>query len=143
MAFKVTKLPWKFMRRSLYTIRRAVGGVRRPDEKHLVVESDIETLEDAFRKLHFREGWFLSYYYRGEDSNLCRAEYKEDEFEDYQLHIRLFERSDGRVEIYSHVELDPMQYPRKHISEVNISTEEGVEMTKGILKQNKIEFVEA
>lgn len=136
----ITKLPWRAIRRSGYLFRRLVATKDKPKELHLLVDSPVDKLEDELRMEHFREGWILSYHYKGEDSNLCRAEFKHGAYSDLQLHIRLFDRDDDRTELYAHIELDPMSHPRLHIKGQMLHTGKGIQMAQGILDQKGIVY---
>lgn len=130
---RVRDLPWKAIRRVGFRARKIFARTGRPEEEHLVVDAPIDVLKDELRKEHFRESWFLSYHYNGEDANLSRAEYKHGTWNDLQLHIRLFEREDERTDLHAHVELCPIQHPRKHLNGKMQSVSKGVQMSQGLM----------
>lgn len=137
---QVRDLPWKAIRRVGFRLRKTFARTNKPNEEHLLVDAPIDILKDELRKEHFRENWFISYHYKGEDANLARAEYKHGTFNDLQLHIRLFEREDERTELYAHVELCPIQYPRKHLNGKMQSVKKGVQMSQGLMDKAGIGY---
>lgn len=137
----VKDLPWVAIRRAGFQARKLVASKSRPSRDYLMVEMDREELVDILRKNHFREGWFLSYHYHGEDANLCRAEQGGGRYTDYQLHIRVFEMDSGLCELYCHYELCPIAHPRLHLQGKNQSVERGLHMTQEILEEEGVASV--
>lgn len=137
---RIKDLPWVALRDAGYVFRRLVATKNRPDREHLLIDAPIEELQTMFRKEHFRSGWMLSYHYKGEDANLSRAEYKHGDYNELQLHIRLFDREDDRTELMAHVEVCPIEHPRQHLKGKYHSEEKGVMMTKGILDSKNIVY---
>lgn len=142
MAPQIVKLPWEAIGLLARKLRVVYGTVDKPEEPHLNVDLTVNEATDVLRAVHFREDWILSFYYRGEDGSLCRPEFEADGYEDYQLHVRLFEQDDGTLDIYGHHELDPIMHPREHIQEVNYDNRRGIEMVKDILDREGIGYVE-
>lgn len=137
---RISDLPWKAIRRVGFRARKTFARTDKPEQEHLVVDAPIDVLKDELRKEHFRESWFLSYHYKGEDANLSRAEYKHGTWNDLQLHIRLFDREDDRTELYPHVELCPIQHPRKHLNGELQSVTKGVQMSQGLMDKMGIAY---
>lgn len=138
----VRDLPWRLIRRVGFSLRKELASKDKPNRDHILVDMSVEDLRDFFREKHYREGWFLSYNYHGEDGNLCRAELEHDDYGDYQHHIRLFDAGAGKTEVYAHYELDPIQFPRKHLNGVGQSVKKGQQLLKTILDSHKIAYVE-
>lgn len=136
----IRNLPWKLIRKSGYTLRRLVATKDKPQREHLLVDAPIEALQKELRINNFRSGWFLSWHFKGEDGNLCRAEYKHGDLNELQLHIRLYDREDDRTELHAHVEMCPVEHPRKHLNGKMHSTGKGIMMTKGILDKNNLAY---
>lgn len=137
---RIKNLPWNFIRSSVYTFRRVFGTKEVPERDHLLVESTVGELEDIFRSEHFRTGWFLSYHYKGEDGNYCRAEFGQEGQEDMQLHIRVFDKGGGECLLYAHYETDPVEHPRTHLRGENESVSNGIRMVKDILDDYDIVY---
>lgn len=130
-------VPWHLIRDGTYLFRKRFASVEPPEEDHIIVHEDVETLKDLFRGDHYREGWFLSYHYHGEDANVCRAEKIETGLHtDFQTHIRMFDQGDGTVKLMAHVELCPIAHPKLHIKEEVYSVEGGVDNALETLQGN-------
>lgn len=137
--YGIKKIPWVFLRDVGFSARRLLGTRDKPDNEHLIVDASLDELKDEFRKENFREGWMLSYHYKGEDGNLSRAEFKHGEMNDYQLHMRLYELGHSTVEVHAHIEPCPISNPRKHISGDYLDTPTGVLMVQKLLDDVGIE----
>ena len=139
-AINPAHVPWKRARLHLYRLRRWFFTRPKPDhEPYIVVDATMEEVDEALRREHFICDWALSYNYEGEVLNKMRAEYVDDEYMEYQTHLRTFEHPEG-VEILAHFELDPTGYPQKHIEEVNFDIERGVDEVAAALERQDMDF---
>lgn len=134
------RVPWWAVRRASYEIREHLFTVDIPDVNHIKVDEDFDDVKAAFFQKDMRRGWLLSYNYYEEDANMVSPLYKDDDYEDYQLHVRLFDKDDGYVHVYPHTELCPINWPRKHLEEENLSVTAGIEKSKGILDDNGFQY---
>ena len=137
---QIKNLPWVAIRDAGFICRRILASKERPDRKHLLVDAPIDELDVLFAENHYRSSWFISYHYHGEDKNLSRSEYHHGEFENLQHHIRLFDREDDRTELFSHVEVCPIEHPREHLNGAMHSVDEGIGMVRDQLDAKKITY---
>lgn len=134
----IKNVPWEVVRVAFMSIRGHMFEVGRPDTQ-AVAYADVEEVQRALGKHHFTKFWKLSYVYNGEDLNMRRPEYKDDDYEWYQYHVRGF-RAEDKTYLNIHSELDPIVYPSEHIDEVNYSEDDGVEeIIMDILREEGIE----
>lgn len=130
---------WRAIKRAFDVIRRdyfTVSGV--PPQFRLHVGAD--ELRRVLGQEHFTNSWELSYRYEGEDLNMRLPVYQDDEYNWYQLHVRGFIQDDGTVDVHVHLELEPTEYPYKHINDINFSPEDGATMLADLLDANDIEY---
>ncbi len=138
---RIRNAPWKAVKSVVFTVRKAIINKQVPDEEYLVIDANIAELSDMLRHRHYREGWVLSWYYMGEDENLCRAEYDPGgDIQEYQHHIRLFRRGPHKTVAHTHYEIDPIPHPKKHIKGVDKQVGKGVEMMKEALDSEGIGY---
>lgn len=136
----VKNLPWQTLFQGTYAFRRYVFAKEPEDVDHLVVEgSDPEDLQQLLLSRGLMKGDYASYYYYGEDLNMVRGLYKDDQFEWYQYHVRGFEQ-DGGTRLRPHTELYWRMYPKKHVRLVNLDVDEGIELTERILDEHSIDY---
>lgn len=128
------RVPWKTVYQGTYALRRTVFGKAPDPVDHVVVEGyDPAELERLLLDQGLVKGDYASYYYYGEDLNMVRGMYKDDEYEWYQYHVRGF-TDDGGVRLRPHTELYWRVYPREHMRLTNLDVDEGVEMTERMLE---------
>jgi len=138
----ITKLDprhWRYAKRLFGIVRHTlftVGGTG----TQITTDATLDEVRRALGARHFTNSWELSYRYEGEDLNMRRPEYKDDEYEWYQLHVRGFEREDGGVDLTAHMELEPTAHPYKHIAEEQFSLNAGVHMLGSVLDDAGIEY---
>lgn len=133
-------VPWNKALLYFDYFRRRFFSVEVPSRHpEVYVEEDYEDLREMFRKEHFMVSWPFSYNYEGEVMNVMRPEYEDDEYNFYQTHVRAFESEDGYY-LLAHHELDPTDYPKEHLDEVNYDVPKGVEILEGILSRNDIDY---
>lgn len=139
----IKDIPWNRLKLYFWKFRRKFFKIEVPAQhtKLVVGEDDLDALKDMFRAENFFIAWPFSYHYEGEVMNVVRPEYTDDEYEYYQLHVRGFPHKDGYV-LMAHYELDPTDYPNKHIKEVNMDEPKGIAMLKKILEDNNIDYEE-
>jgi hypothetical protein len=136
---KTGNIPWELIKLAFWNLRTMYFTKPEPSMQ-LRVESNLEEMHRVFGKAHFTGAWELSYDL-GEDLNMRRPEYEDDEYEWYQTHVRVYGRGDY-CEIHVHYELCPTEYPQEHIAEVNYTREPGLQNTKDILTEAGIEWSE-
>ena len=113
----LTQLPWRVIRRLVYTFRRRLFTVDAPPRTTLVFD-DIATVTERLGRQSYESAWPLSYHYKGEDLNTRRYLFNPDrEYPHRQLHIRGFERADGRTALYAHEEPSALHHPKAHLRE--------------------------
>lgn len=134
------KIPWRMILRIYSIIRSHLFIYRRVETKYFVLDMDVDDVEVLFGKKGFTNDWEFSYKYRGEDMNMRKPFYKNDEWEWYQLHIRGFVNDESEVEVQGHTELEPTEHPKAHIYDVNLNRREGFEMIKEILDIEGVEY---
>lgn len=124
------KIPWRHVRLLFWSLRSSLYR-RDPEQTSLRAECSLDELRRVLGEVHFTNAWELSYD-KGEDLNMRRPEYRDDEWEWYQTHVRGYER-DGGVEIAVHTELEPSEYPTQHLHNVNFTRDEGIQAIESIL----------
>jgi len=140
----ITKLDprhWRSVRRLFNTIRVSLFTSNAGSGRaQIEVDASLDEVREALGKRYFTNAWELSYHYEGEDLNMRRPEYVDDEYNWYQLHIRGFEQDDGTVLLYAHLELEPTEYPYEHLNGTNFSDSKGYEMMTPLLDDAGIEY---
>jgi len=126
----IRRTPWKLIRRVVFFIRVTLLAVARPEHKVLVVDASVEELKQTLKSLHFTSGWKFAYHYYGEDANLRRPEPGDDPDRWYHVHVRIFEREDGRCELDCHFELDPLIHPKLHLLEKVMRVKYGLHLVQ-------------
>jgi len=135
------KLPLKAYLRIYEAVRDFAFRHERVDTICVRVKMTAAQAERMLARHHFTRDFEFSYNYEGEDLNMRRTLYKDDEYEWYQLHVRGFEVQGGEaLELQGHTELTPTDHPNKHIDNVNLSRRQGLRMIKSILKDENIEY---
>lgn len=113
--FSLTDLPWRFIRRAAYALRRRLFTVAKPDKDGIVVTLSIDEIRLLLGVNYFNPRWALSYQYHGEDLNMRRYYYDPDrDLPHRQVHVRGFEVADG-VQLLAHEEPAPEHHPRAHL----------------------------
>jgi len=130
---------WRYIRRTFNAIRLSLFS-KDPRPSQVSVDASIEEVRAALGRRHFTNAWELSYHYNGEDLNMRRPEYVDDDYNWYQLHIRGFERDDGGVDLHAHFELEPTAHPYGHIEGTNFNISRGAEMLVDILDEEGFEY---
>lgn len=133
-------LPWHSKFQAVYLFRRYIFARDPTDVDYMIVkDTDTDDLRQLLLSRGLVKGDYASYYYFGEELNMVRGMYKDDEYEWYQYHVRGFDNDEG-TELRPHTELYWRIYPRKHMELINLSVEEGIEMTVDILKETDLEY---
>lgn len=107
-----------------------------PETMDLRVDMDVDKIRKVLGHSHFTDVTEMSYYYKGEDLNLARPKYIEDEWIWYQIHVRAWEREGEPTELSIHQELDPTMYPDEHLEGVNYSKEPAVSVVHNLLEES-------
>ncbi|PSP74937.1 hypothetical protein BRC81_17340 [Halobacteriales archaeon QS_1_68_20] len=136
----VRNLPWQVVLQATYAFRR-LAFAREPEAvTHLAVEAmDPDDLRKLLLSRGLVKGDLASYYYYGEEVNMVRGLYKDDEYEWYQYHVRGFDEENG-MRLRPHTELYWRVYPKEHIQLVNVDVEEGIELTKAALDDGGFDY---
>lgn len=115
--FPFQDLPWRAIRRLVYTVRRRVGRYPKPDAADLYsVGVNFETFRERVATQSYELEWPLSYHYKGEDLNARRYHYVPDrDYPHRQIHIRAWKTGDGQVQINAHEEPSVIQHPKAHM----------------------------
>lgn len=138
-------IPFRTLKMAFYQLRAIGFTVERPDQPHIVTDAEIEEVQRVLAEAHFTNSWELSYRYRGEDLNMRRPLYLRDEYHWYQLHVRGFDPSDppdtdgGSLRLHAHTELEPTEYPKKHLAEDEFYVTEGL-LRLGQVLDGEIEY---
>lgn len=130
----IRDIPWRTFRRSVYEFRKHFFTKEKPDVPTLMVEHSVETVSGEFGMEFLNPKWPLSYRYYGEDYNARRYFYdKSKEYPHRQLHIRGFEKENGKLELMAHVESAPEHHPKAHLKEKELSWKKGTIALKHLL----------
>lgn len=111
---------YHLVRKQFFTKPRSHAGTV------VVPGATIAAVEQTLAERNF-EPWPLSYNYRGEDLNMRRPYYVDDEYQWYQFHVRGYATiRDGMrgVELDAHYELSSVHHSDAHTDGVNISTKD-------------------
>lgn len=130
--FESLTINW--LRYVILVIRESIFAQETPDEMDMVVDIEIEELERILGAEYFTNAEETSFYFRGEDLNMARPKYIDNEWKWYQTHIRAWEREDG-LHLSIHQELDPTMYPQEHMNLVEYTKEPAVTYIEGKLMQ--------
>lgn len=139
-------LPWAWFRSGALAIRKSMGSVKTYNPDFVIPNTTIPELRVALREEHFDDNNIFSYYYKGEDLNVARAEYVDDDWQFYQVHVRAFQinpdNGDPYVELDVHMELDPTVngQAKPHINEVNYSVEKALPIVEQALDNQAIRY---
>lgn len=136
-------IPWPVVRWAFRAARKLFATVEVPEQDHLVTSASIDDLREALGRAHFTNGWELSYHYRGEDLNMRRPEYVDDDPAGrpwYQLHVRGFEHANREVSLFPHLEYEPTEYPELHLHEVNFNVDEALSMLADVLDEAGVDY---
>lgn len=116
------QLSLKWVRYALLIIRGNLFERKTPEDMDLKVKDcSTEDLEKILGDNGFTNIEEMSFYYKGEDLNVGKPIYVDNEYKWYQIHVRSWERC-GDQYLSIHKELDPTMHPSKHL--------EGIEYTK-------------
>lgn len=131
-------LPWDILREVAYKLRVTVASEPKGDTHIVVPGMSAGEVRDKLRSMHFDDN-NLTAHYKGEDYGLARPEFKSDDWEYYQTHVRIYETNSDKgsvhCELSCHFELDPTidGFSGPHLRGKNSSTERGVHITEGAL----------
>ena len=141
----IQQIPWHTVRRVHRAIRTTAFRVPRPDHDVLAVDYSPEAIDRVLcsAPYHMEPGHWLSYEYQGEDLNLRRPVRRSDPafpaLTYWQLHVRGFERPDGRLGLDAHLEPSPQEHPKAHIQSWGLSVKHGRSRLLTILDDADIE----
>lgn len=136
----IHEAPLKNFQRSFWWIRKTFFTKPRTPTPSFVVEMTKPEVVRLFGNRHFEPGWELSYNYHGEVLNLRRVIHVPDgRYDWWQVHIRGFNHPKG-IELTAHYETEPSEHPDAHINLHGIDTAHGMQVTKGILDDEEVDF---
>lgn len=131
---------WRIIRRTFDSIRQTYFS-KKARNTQFRVNVGIDELREELGKLHFTNGWELSYQYKGEDLNMRRPQWRDDQYNWYQLHVRAFEvEGKDYVEVHAHYELEPTEHPYGHIQGTNFEINTGADMFEDILDDLQLPY---
>lgn len=136
---KLDPRQWRTVRRTFDLIRQKFFTVD-VYPVQLRLDTTIDGLREELGRRHFTNAWELSFRYKGEDLNMRRPEYVDDEYEWYQLHVRAFETDEDYIEVHVHLELEPTAYPYEHVNDIEFSDEAGLDMLTNLLDDAEIDY---
>lgn len=140
------RTPWHLFRRGHHWLRTRFFSVPRPEHEILVVDIKPDPLRQTLGgdPHNFEPGRWLSYEYQHECVNLRQpVRIDEPEYPDLvwrQLHVRGFEREDGRLDLDAHFEPSPQEHPKAHIQQTALSVHWGRTRLARILDDVGIDY---
>jgi len=141
MAFK--DFPFALYRKFHYYVRREFFSVNKPDIDVVLPYTTVNSLEKCLKRNNAETRKPFSYY-KGADMNLAIPMRRDDEWVDYQLHIRGYRETNDLGQEYTsisvHYELNPIPdgQTRPHLEETNMNIEDPIPMLVKILDENGI-----
>lgn len=140
------ELPWEWYRDIFFKVKKFLF-LRKGYSKDIVLpNTSVQELKIKLREQGYISGEYLSYEYKGEDLNIVKPQYRDDNIEWYQVHLRAFEvRPDkGTVstELDVHFEPDPREdnLSKPHLKQINHNIEDPVKIVKEDLKEVDINY---
>jgi len=127
------QLSLNWIRHIILIIRGNIFQRGTPEEMDFMIEADRESIKKLLAENNFTKNNVTSYYYKGEDLNMRRPAYNEDEWEWYQIHVRVWIR-EKKAYFSVHYELDPIIYPQEHINGLNYSLEPAASIVSSLLE---------
>lgn len=117
-------LPWRAVRRLFFEVRKRWFWTSKPLHNRLrTVDMTLAEFRDRVARQSYEPEWPLSYRYRGEDCNARRYFYDASrEHPHRQLHIRAWERDDGRTDVHAHEEPSALHHPKAHLRERDMTS---------------------
>jgi len=143
---RLADIPWKVVRAGFFTVKKLAFSYGNYETDVVLPTTSVGELDKLLRKEHFVSGEYFSLEYKGEDLNVVRGEYRDGEYEYYQLHIRAFEISPEKGEPYTevdlHYELDPRNMGNgvPHLKKVNFNVEDPIAMLEEILEKHEVKY---
>lgn len=131
--------PWRKLLTLFMWVRTMFFTNPRPDRRYIEVEVSKEELERMLGKAGYTNDWEFSYNKRGEDLNMRKPLYKDDDYEWYQHHVRGWVNDAGHVELHAHEELEPTEYPKLHLKGVNYDYDSGMMRLRMMLVRNGVD----
>lgn len=135
---KLADVPWDIIKH-YFRVLRGFLFTKNVPEPDIFVNCTIDEIRIVLGKHYFTNGWELSYSYRGEDLNMRRPDYVDDEYRWYQNHVRGW-LTCGGVELSIHHELEPTEYPEEHLNNINYSKNKAIKQILNILDEEDIEY---
>lgn len=138
-------LPWARLRLAYRRGRSRFFSVPRPDRVYLEVDRTPAELEVLLGGRSFAPNWEFSYD-KGEDINLARVLYAEDDSADHgavwwQLHVRGWEH-EGSTRLSCHWEPEPTEHPVEHLHAEGWNRPHGMDELAKVLTDLGVEYGE-
>ena len=140
---------WDSLRKAYRTFRRTVATAGEHGGQAIVVPRSVATVERTLGLAFFAPNWEFSYYERGEDMNLARVVYDEQDrhhhtYTWWQTHARGWEYRDDdgqpHTRLRCHFELEPTEYDQDHIQGIGVSIDRGVDTVAEVLEAAGIDY---
>lgn len=141
----VAVMPWDVIKHAFQQFRHASFTTERTGP-WIEVEATVDEVEWLLAGQHFAPWNKFSFNYKGEVLNMRRIESVSDgEGDDltyWQLHVRVFERPNGNVEVRAHTEECPLVHPEEHIDMENVTTDGAMDRMRSIFENADMAVVE-
>ena len=146
---RITEMPLANLRFSLWWIRKTFFSRPRSRGDYLVVPLSKTELKELFGRNFFEPGWETFYQYRNEILNVRRVEYDDEHappIEWWQVHIRGYRHEPtraedpGEVQLTSHFEPEPVEYPDAHVGKDYIDLDRGMDVLRGLLDDHDVDY---
>lgn len=140
-SMNIRDIPWRFVRRTGYEMREHFFAREKPDSPSVMVAHSVQEVSGRLGVEFLNPKWPLSYHYYGEDYNARRYFYDESkEYPHRQLHIRGFEKENGKLELIAHTEPAPEHHPKIHLSNEEVNWEKGTFGLKKLLQNAGLDY---
>ncbi|SEW03171.1 hypothetical protein [Natrinema salifodinae] len=130
---------------ALHRIKEPLGGYaicrQHPKEYVGTVKRDLGAVRDALADLAFEPEPIASLKVH-DDGRLSAGSWvrRPSALATWQLHVTLFRRGEGTVELFAHREYSWLRHPYKHYTREGWDTESGVERMRSLLSAHGIPF---
>lgn len=122
-------------------MREHLFAREKPDSPSVMVAHSVQEVSGRLGVEFLNPKWPLSYHYYGEDYNARRYFYDESkEYPHRQLHIRGFEKENGKLELIAHTEPAPEHHPKIHLSNEEVNWEKGTFGLKKLLQNAGLDY---
>lgn len=141
-AYMFDQLSLKWVRYILLTIRGNLFERETPKDMDLLIKNcSTDKLEEILGNDGFTNIEELSFYYKGEDLNIAKPVYVDNNYKWYQIHVRSWERN-GNQYLSIHKELDPTMHPSKHLQGEEYTKSPSVEYIQYLIQNEGCDVVQ-